>query len=196
MATKITENIELKPIKDLDRPLRVGIVGPESTGKSSLAFSLSNYYRSVQIAEYARTYVGNLEHAYTYADIEAIARWQIDCENTLLSEPPGVDFVFFDTELIITKVWFLHVYGQCPAFIEDHLRAHPMDFYLLCSPDLPWEPDPLRENPSIRDYLFAWYEKEIVTLQAPYAVIYGIGEERIRNACSQMEAFVKKKKSL
>lgn len=190
------ENIEPMHMDDVNRPWRVGIIGPESTGKSCLAESLSKYYKSEWVAEYARTYVGALNRAYTYEDVEAIAHWQIERESELLAHPPKAEFVFFDTELIITKVWFLHVYGKCPAFVDAYLHAYPMDFYLLCAPDLPWEPDPLRENPSIRDYLFAWYEKEIVTLQAPYAVICGKGDERMRNACGQLEAFVRNKKSL
>ena len=79
--------------------------------------------------------------------------------------------VGFDTELIITKVWFLHKYGQCPDFVERALRDYPMDIYLLCYPDMPWQPDPVRENPDIREYLFDWYEREIQELGIPYYII-------------------------
>jgi hypothetical protein len=46
-----------------------------------------------------------------------------------------------------------------------------MDVYLLCYPDLPWEPDPVRENPTIREYLFDWYEREVQALGVPYYIV-------------------------
>jgi nicotinamide riboside kinase len=78
---------------------------------------------------------------------------------------------FFDTDLIITKVWLQHKYGQCPDFINEALQRYPMDAYLLCYPDIPWEPDPVRENPDIREYLFDCYEREIQSLNIPYYII-------------------------
>jgi nicotinamide riboside kinase len=68
-------------------------------------------------------------------------------------------------------VWFLHKYGRCPEFLEQALRDYPMDVYLLCYPDMPWQPDPVRENPDIREYLFDWYEREIQALGIPYYII-------------------------
>jgi nicotinamide riboside kinase len=95
-----------------------------------------------------------------------------DClEGVKLNGKNVNDVIFFDTELIITKVWFLHKYGSCPAFVEEAIRKYPMDVYLLCYPDLRWEADPVRENPDIREYLFRWYEKEIQTLGIPYYIV-------------------------
>ena len=65
----------------------------------------------------------------------------------------------------------LHKYGECPAFVEEALRQYPMDVYLLCYPDLAWEPDPVRENPNIREYLFEWYEREVQALDVPYYIV-------------------------
>lgn len=147
---------------------RVGIIGPESTGKSTLANYLAHRYNGVLIPEYARDYMENLapSYEYTYNDVEAIARYQVQQMQSLTD---GI--LVFDTELIITKVWFLHKFGKCPDFVEQALRDFPMDVYLLCYPDMPWQPDPVRENPNIRDYLFDWYEREIQALNIPYYII-------------------------
>lgn len=147
---------------------RVGIIGPESTGKSTLANYLAHRYNGVLIPEYARDYMENLapSYEYTYNDVEAIARHQVQQMQSLTD---GI--LVFDTELIITKVWFLHKFGKCPDFVEQALRDFPMDVYLLCYPDMPWQPDPVRENPNIRDYLFDWYEREIQALNIPYYII-------------------------
>lgn len=171
---------------------KVGIIGPESTGKSTLAKYLANRYHGIYVPEYAREYMEALppSYQYTYDDVLRIARHQVEqlrtCthndsnvininypnnnrENDESNRTPLV--VFFDTELIITKVWFLHKYGSCPGFLEDALRTYPMDVYLLCYPDLPWVYDPVRENPDLRQYLYDWYEREIQSLNIPYYII-------------------------
>ena len=147
---------------------RIGIIGPESTGKSTLAEYLAHRYEGVLVPEYAREYMENLapSYGYTYDDVVAIAKQQLSVLSSINS-----NLVVFDTELIITKVWFLHKFGQCPDFVEQALRDYPMDVYLLCYPDLPWLPDPVRENPDIREYLFDWYEREIQALNIPYYII-------------------------
>ena len=56
---------------------KVVICGPESTGKTTLARYLANYYNTKWIPEYAREYIGNLDRAYTYQDVEIIAKKQV-----------------------------------------------------------------------------------------------------------------------
>ena len=146
--------------------MKVGVIGPESAGKSTLAKYLANRYRGTLIPEYAREYIENLDRPYTYDDVVAIARHQIE---ELSKLPNGL--YFFDTELIVTKVWFVHKYGHCPDWLEQALHTYPMDVYLLTYPDLPWVPDPVRENPDIRMELFKQYEQEIQKLCIPYYII-------------------------
>ncbi len=159
---------------------RVGIIGPESTGKSTLASYLTQRYDGVLVPEYAREYMERLAptYAYSYEDVEHIARQQVqqmqelfDASSEGLVYPCRRDVVFFDTELIITKVWFEHKYGKCPDFLQEALVRYPMDVYLLCYPDMPWQPDPVRENPGIREYLFEWYEREVQKLDIPYYIV-------------------------
>lgn len=159
---------------------KIGIIGPESTGKSTLATYLAHRYDGVLVPEYARDYMERRARAsaYTYEDVVNIARVQVQELQELqsgidetTSKGHRQDVVVFDTELIITKVWFLHKFGSCPDFVEEALRAYPMDVYLLCYPDMEWIPDPVRENPDIREYLFNWYEREIQALGIPYYII-------------------------
>lgn len=147
---------------------KVAIIGPESTGKTSLARFLAARYSGCYIPEYAREYVEALAptYAYTMQDVIHIAQYQIDQLASM-----DCPLTFFDTDLIITKVWLQHKYGQCPDFINEALQRYPMDAYLLCYPDIPWEPDPVRENPDIREYLFDCYEREIQSLNIPYYII-------------------------
>ena len=152
--------------------MKVGIIGPESTGKSTLAKYLAKRYKGVYVPEYARTYVeqkGTKE--ISYEELCEIARHQIEEMETMSRQPSAISF--FDTELIVTKVWFEYAFGQVPEWIEENIHRYPMDVYLLTYPDLPWVPDPARSNGSdtIRKELFDRYEAEIQALDIPYYII-------------------------
>ncbi len=150
----------------------VGIIGSESCGKSTLAQYLAKRYNGILIPEYAREYMENISRPYTYSDVETIARRQIQELETIQNNPASSETVyFFDTELLITKVWFEHKYNKCPDWLIEALHRYPMDVYLLCYPDLEWVPDPVRENPDIRMELFNRYEAEVQALGIPYYII-------------------------
>ena len=64
--------------------MKVGIIGPESTGKSTLARYLAKRYNGLLVPEYAREYVerkGTTE--VTYDELCAIARHQVQELETL-----------------------------------------------------------------------------------------------------------------
>ena len=154
---------------------KVGIIGPESTGKSSLARYLSRRYKGTYVPEYAREYVeekGSTD--VSYDELCEIAQKQIEeIRNILKDGAQGAETVFFDTELIVTKVWFDYAFHRVPEWLEEALKAYPMDVYLLTKPDIPWVPDPARSNGSdeIRQELFLRYEAEIQALDIPYYII-------------------------
>ena len=151
---------------------KVGIIGPESTGKSSLALYLADIFKGTCVPEYARTYVekkGSTE--VSWDELCAIAQHQIEeMEQIANSQEP---IAIFDTELIVTKVWFDYAFGQVPEWLNEAIKRYPMDMYLLTYPDLPWIPDPARSNGSdtIRMELFERYEAEIQALHIPYYII-------------------------
>ena len=163
-------------------PLKIGIVGPESTGKSQLGQELAQQLHGLYVPEYAREYVGRLERPYTYEDVCLIAEQNRRESNQ--QEGTG-SFIFFDTELIITKVWLDEVYHRRPAWLTDPVPADcRMDFYLLLSPDIAAEPDPLRENldQASRERLFERYLSEIRATGRRYGVVTGQNKERTANA--------------
>lgn len=168
--------------------IRIGVIGPESTGKSTLCKLLSERFGYRWVKEYAREYVEALQRPYTYSDLDAICRRLTEQLRTEYKE----QVVLFDTELIIMKVWYAHVYGCVPAGIEQTMRTCPMNAYLLLAPDLPAEHDAVRENLDKRDYFFAWYEREIQATGVPYAVIRGTGDDRIQSAIEAMARLITK----
>lgn len=160
---------------------KIVLTGPESTGKTTLAEQLANYYNTVWVTEYARDYVHNLHRSYEYHDLIHIAKRQI--EQIGADYPDGRGFVFFDTGLIITKIWFTEVYQKSPDFLERAIREFRIDLFLLCSPDIPWKEDPVRENRDRnRDRLFTLYKNELEHHGLTYEIVRGKGEERMNNA--------------
>lgn len=124
--------------------------------------------------EYARTYVeqkGSKE--VSWDELCEIAKHQIEQLQSISNNIKPNQTIFFDTELIVTKVWFDYAFGRVPEWLEDAIKRYPMDVYLLCAPDIPWEPDPVRYNGSdaIRQELFDRYQAEIEALNIPYYII-------------------------
>jgi NadR type nicotinamide-nucleotide adenylyltransferase len=170
---------------------KIAILGPESTGKSELAKALATYYKGEWVPEYAREYVEKLGRKYNYDDVCHIAATQLK-EIDLFENKTQSDFVFFDTELIITKIWFEYCFGEVPQFLTNAMEKPAFDFYLLCDYDLEWIPDPVREHGDDRAYFFNLYKEEIEKTQRPFAIVSGTGEERVLNAINAIENYFKR----
>jgi len=138
---------------------RIVITGSESTGKTSLATRLAEHYQCRFIPEYARQYIESLDRPYVMEDVIRIAHQQKTQYNEVLLSG---ECTFFDTWLIITRVWLKIVYNVREKWIDDAIKKGNIDLYILCSNDLPWMPDPVRENGGeMRDRLFDIYQGEI-----------------------------------
>jgi len=159
---------------------KIAITGPESTGKSWLARELAAHYTTNWVPEFAREYLSELGRPYNYDDILIIARNQYQLNNELLQS--ANQFLFCDTELIVTKIWCDVKYGKCHPWIEEHISKQNFDLYLLTDIDLPWEPDPQREHPHLRQHLMELYVNELESRNFPYHIVFGHQEERFKNA--------------
>ena len=175
--------------------IKIAIIGPESTGKTELTKGLAKHFGGGWFPELAREYIENKNYQYSFEDVENIARMQIEEENS--KECKGSrNICFYDTDVIITKVWFEHKYNQVPNFVTNHLESRVIDFYILCLPDLPWEDDPVRENRDLRSFFFDWYQREIENLGTAYAVVGGFGNERLKNAVDAIEKYFYESKNI
>lgn len=169
---------------------KIAIVGPESAGKTELTKGLADYFNAPWVPEYAREYIEALGRPYTYDDVCHIARTQIEQEKSFDGNTEH-GFVFFDTELIITKVWFEYKYKLIPDFLTNRMSKPYFDLYLLCVPDLPWKPDRVREHGNDREFFYDWYKTEIEQTLRPYVIVNGNGSKRIQNAIEAISSFIK-----
>lgn len=170
---------------------KIVIIGTESTGKTTLCNQLSAYYNGIIVPEYARTYLNKLNKPYTQTDVLNIAKEQIKLELAALKQLNN--FIFFDTDLMVIKIWLLNAYKCCPTWIDAHLQQYNYHLYLLTNIDLAWEYDPLREHsePEQRAFLFNWYKTMLTQLKRNFIIISGSGELRFQNAVYHINKTIK-----
>lgn len=168
------------------------ILGPESTGKSTLCKSLAAHYQSAWCEEYAREYLLKYGTSYTPADLLKIAKGQLKLEELTtnsLAESNKTPILFIDTDMYVMKVWSEYVFGECDFFILDTIVKKKYDGYLLCNIDLPWVKDELREYPDEkpRQELFAIYKDLLMNQSTPWALISGNDAERTHAAIKAID---------
>jgi NadR type nicotinamide-nucleotide adenylyltransferase len=170
---------------------KIVVIGPESTGKSTLCAQLAKHYSTTWCPEFAREYLSTNGKDYSYHDLLAIAEGQLATEDNYLDKAKS-GMYFIDTNMYVMKVWCEYVYGKCHQFILDQLVARQYDLYLLCDIDLPWTFDELREYPDehSRRELFCIYEDIMINQSTPWALISGSYDERTSKAIDAVQRVI------
>ena len=186
---------------------KIVVIGPESTGKSSLCEGLAAHYQTSWVREYAREYL--LAHGmnYSFEELTTIAKGQLALEDegvrNVLQKAgaaeggaPGVGvaavgapILFIDTDMYVMKVWSEFVFGRCDSWILDQIGKRQYDAYLLCKTDLPWVKDELREYPDLvsREKLYHIYRDILINQSVPWAEIGGQEQQRLEAAIAAVE---------
>ncbi len=167
---------------------RIAILGPESTGKTRLANELSKHYNASMVSEFAREYFKGKEYNYSSDDIVEIAKGQLENEKIAALKSSGM--LFCDTEFIVMKIWAKIVFGKVPSWIENQVKKHVYDLYLLCYPDLKWESDPLRNNQHNRQYIYNLFVNELEENNYNYKVVKGFDDSRLKNAITFVDELI------
>lgn len=172
--------------------LKIAIIGPESTGKSTLCEKLAHHFNSTWCPEYARSYL--LEHgtSYTFDDLLHVAKGQIALEDAYAAKDFEKDqnkILFVDTDMYVMKVWCEFVFNDCHPWILEKIAERKYDLYLLCNVDLPWVKDELREYPDLetREKLYHIYKDIMINQSVPWVDISGNYEERTEKAIKAVQ---------
>ena len=195
---------------------KVVVMGPESTGKSTLCRLLAKHYHTIWCPEYARKYLLANGKNYTYPDLLTIAKGQIELEDEYIERVNDEwlttnngeashqlmdndqqtatyhPLLFVDTDMYVMKVWCEYVFNQCHHFILDKIVERKCNLYLLCNIDLPWVKDELREypDPKSRKELYEIYEDVLINQTVPWVNLSGDYEDRLNTAIKAVDTLL------
>jgi len=194
---------------------KIAVIGPESTGKSTLCEQLAQHYNTMWCPEFAREYLLTHGMDYNFDDLLFIAKGQVAMEDEYIGMASGkrVDAsgenrsvqqrprspltthhspLLIDTNMYVMKVWCEFVFNNCHQWILDQIIERKYDLYLLCNVDLPWVKDELREYPDLenRAKLYNIYEDIMINQTVPWVVISGDYEERLQKAITAVDALL------
>lgn len=165
---------------------RIVITGAESTGKTTLAHALADYYAEPSTQEFVRSYVKQLDRKLCEKDLDPIARGQLNAEDDGLKQARRL--VIHDTNLLSSIIYAKHYFDVELDWVEKRFRKRNYSLYLLCLPDIPWEADPgQRESSDARTQLHRMFKSRLDSLKLPYAEIHGSREERLQQAVFHIE---------
>ena len=181
--------------------IKVVVIGPESTGKSTLCEQLANHYKTEWVKEYAREYLLTNGTEYSYDNLLEIAKGQFALENAAIqlvenkatntsASNSSSEIILLDTNMYVLKVWCEFVFEKCHPWILNQIVENSYDLYLLCDVDLPWVKDELREYPDleIRERLYHHYKDLLVNQSTPWVNISGNYQQRLENAINAIDS--------
>ncbi|MFD2594192.1 AAA family ATPase [Sphingobacterium griseoflavum] len=171
-----------------DSIVKIAVVGPESTGKSTVARNLANHIGTVCVPEYARYYCEGLNRQYTLQDEVNMFYGQLALEDALVPLAKQ-NILICDTTILTVKIWCDHLFGDTPKEVTNEIRSREYDLYLLMDIDLPWQDDPLRDFPNDRAHFMEIWKKELDAISAKYTVISGLDGKRLENALARCSRY-------
>lgn len=188
--------------------LRIAIVGPEYSGKTALSSELMWHLGGGRVSDGTHEYIEEEEERYTEADFLDMARsqanWFMDAgdlsaeywemmhgDDPVMGRMVPMEPTYFESDVLNLKILSQEKFGRVHPEIEQLVRELRYDLRLLCRPDFPVEPDPMRLPPLDREHIFAVWERELKAYGFPYVIVEGTHEQRVSKALSVVEAMLR-----
>jgi len=177
------------PPRSSQRVRRVAIVGPESTGKSTLARRLAAEFDTLFVPEYAETLIAagvTDPTALTTRDLEDFARGQHASEDSLADSARS--WLICDSDALTTQLYAERLLGICPRWIAAEAAERRYDLTLLCAPDVPWQPDLHRIDCGGRAAMFRDFSRALADLGRRTVVLRGDWQARQMQAMAVLQS--------
>lgn len=168
----------------------IGLLGAESTGKTTLADDLgaalaSPGRRVAVVPEYLREFCHRAGRTPRQDEQAAIAAQQ---SRRIAAAAEAHDIVVADTTALMIAVYSEHVFGDTSLYdsaLADHARSR---LTLLTALDLPWQADGLqRDGPHVREPIDALVRAALARASLDCAVVFGRGPQRLANALAAVQ---------
>jgi len=144
--------------------------GPECSGKTTMTNWAYGSWGGNLVLEEARAYLEKKNGVYDYEDLLKIAQNQNERHESTINEN-GLSW--FDTDALTLYIWSVEKFGKADSEILNIWLQNDIKHFFLCSPDMPWVEDQLRENPHDRDRLFEIYLEELKKYSKPFTILKG-----------------------
>jgi HTH-type transcriptional regulator, transcriptional repressor of NAD biosynthesis genes len=160
---------------------KICVIGPESTGKSTLTKQLANYYDSYHVPELARDWLKDRQPRVEEFPIFGMIQAGNVLTAMLNAERSGM--VFSDTDALVTRIFLPEYFPESPesmprkdntwGFLRQIEKYMKYDFYILLAPTVPWVDDGSRvfSDENTRWNLFIKYRHELDQMGVPYVEI-------------------------
>jgi len=168
---------------------RVCLLGGESSGKTTLAAALAQYFDTRWVAEYGRELWESQDGELSYDDLLKIGREQVRREAAAASEARR--WLFCDTSPLTTYFYCIEMFGKAEAELAG-LADAASDSYalvLLCAPDFPFIQDGTRRDDGFRLRQHGWYQAELERRGIAYVEVKGVVEDRVGQVAQLLMTF-------
>lgn len=176
--------MEEKLEQNTNKLIKIALVGPESTGKTTLASALATHFNTTWVREYLRDFseekLLSENKSIQQSDNLKIVEEQLKLE--ALAQKYAHRFLFCDTNFIQTKIYSELYFGKSDAFFDYYVKILKYDLYILTQIDVAWEEDILRDAPYERERHYNYFKKRLIDAELPFIEISGNIKERMEKA--------------
>lgn len=172
---------------------RIVIVGPESTGKTTLTKLLSEHYGVDHVLEYGRTYTETIKESKNLVKEDFLTIARVHNDDILEAHVDSIKkCLFIDTDAVATKLFGqLYIDGYEDTQVDEIIRYQWFDLTLLMDIDVDWIDDGNRDFPNDRQRHFDMIKDELDCLGRKYVIIKGNYNERFEQAKEICDSLIK-----
>lgn len=155
---------------------RIGIVGGESSGKTTLARLLAERHETIWVPEYGRELWIARDGALLFDDLHAIAVEQIAREEAAALSARR--WLFCDTTPLVTAFYSEEMFGRVDSALST-MAGRRYDHILLCAPDFDFVQDGTRRDAAFRQRQHDHYAQALASEGLPYTEVSGSVAKRL-----------------
>jgi HTH-type transcriptional regulator, transcriptional repressor of NAD biosynthesis genes len=172
---------------------RICVLGAESTGTTTMAKALADYYQTTWISEFGRAFSQRrmqlTESAWRESEFALIAKEQQEMEEQRARVANKV--LICDTNAFATEIWQERYMGRTSNLVSDIGDKASADLYLLTDVDIPFVQDGTRDGEHVRHWMHRRFVDELTNRHYPFVVLSGKHEDRLKEAISAVNSVMK-----
>ena len=152
---------------------RICVVGAESTGTTTLARDLAEYFECAWVPEYGRTFCERRGPgiAWRTEDFVHIARQQQVDEDA--AARTGGPLLICDTDALATSIWHERYLGTRSATVRRLAAGRRYALYVLTGDDIPFVQDGTRDGEHLRGAMTDRFRQELSQRPEPWIEVRG-----------------------